>query len=200
MQVKIKKEGKTKNYNIVDSWEDVTLEKFMQLTMEEDVSKTKEVEQTIALLSDLPQTLIKELSLRDVTNIFEKLAELQVQENEMLTTTLTIDGVEYGMHPDLSEITLGEYADIETYVKMGLQKHLPEIMAILFRPIVEKEGGVYTIEAYNGDIKIRAEKMKQMNAEQVQKVLVFFWTFVRLLLVILPLSLTKKKQKNNKKE
>ena len=49
MQVKIKKEGKTKNYNIVDSWEDVTLEKFMQLTMEEDVSKTKEDEQTIAL-------------------------------------------------------------------------------------------------------------------------------------------------------
>ena len=200
MQVKIKKEGKTKNYNIVDSWEDVTLEKFMQLTMEEDVSKTKEVEQTIALLSDLPQTLIKELSLRDVTNIFEKLAELQVQENEMLTTTLTIDGVEYGMHPDLSEITLGEYADIETYVKMGLQKHLPEIMAILFRPIVERENDVYTIEAYDGDIKIRAEKMKQMNAEQVQQVLVFFWTFVRLLLVILPLSLTKKKQKNNKKE
>ena len=136
MQVKIKKEGKTKNYNIVDSWEDVTLEKFMQLNMEEDVTKTKEVEQTIALLSDLPQKLIKELSLRDVINIFEKLAELQVQENEMLTTTLTIDGVEYGMHPDLSEITLGEYADIETYVKMGLQKHLPEIMAILFRPIV----------------------------------------------------------------
>ena len=118
----------------------------------------------------------------------------------MLTTTLTIDGVEYGMHPDLSEITLGEYADIETYVKMGLQKHLPEIMAILFRPIVEKEGDVYTIEAYNGDIKIRAEKMKQMNAEQVQKVLVFFWTFVRLLLVILPLSLIKSNQKNNKKE
>ena len=200
MQVKIKKEGKTKNYNIVDSWEDVTLEKFMQLTMEEDVSKTKEVEQTIALLSDLPQTLIKELSLRDVTNIFEKLAELQVQENEMLTTTLTIDGVEYGMHPDLSEITLGEYADIETYVKMGLQKHLPEIMAILFRPIVERENDVYTIEAYDGDIKIRAEKMKQMNAEQVQKVLVFFWTFVRLLLVILPLSLIKSNQKNNKKE
>ena len=200
MQVKIKKEGKTKNYNIVDSWEDVTLEKFMQLNMEEDVSKTKEVEQTIALLSDLPQKLIKELSLRDVINIFEKLAELQVQENEMLTTTLTIDDVEYGMHPDLSEITLGEYADIETYVKMGLQKHLPEIMAILFRPIVEKEGDVYTIEAYNGDIKIRAEKMKQMNAEQVQKVLVFFWTFVRLLLVILPLSLIKSNQKNNKKE
>ena len=200
MQVKIKKEGKTKNYNIVDSWEDVTLEKFMQLNMEEDVSKTKEVEQTIALLSDLPQKLIKELSLRDVINIFEKLAELQVQENEMLTTTLIIDGVEYGMHPDLSEITLGEYADIETYVKMGLQKHLPEIMAILFRPVVEKEGDVYTIEAYNGDIKIRAEKMKQMNAEQVQKVLVFFWTFVRLLLVILPLSLIKSNQKNKKKE
>ena len=69
MQVKIKKEGKTKNYNIVDSWEDVTLEKFMQLNMEEDVTKTKEVEQTIALLSDLPQTLIKKLKPKRLTSL-----------------------------------------------------------------------------------------------------------------------------------
>ena len=59
MQVKIKKEGKTKNYNIVDSWQDVTLEKFMQLNMEEDVSKTKEVEQTIALYLICHKNLLK---------------------------------------------------------------------------------------------------------------------------------------------
>ena len=95
------------------------------------------------------------------------------------------------MHPDLSEITLGEYADLETFMVGDLKNNLPEIMAILFRPIKEKDGDVYTIEAYDGNIKIRAEKMKKMSAEQVQQVLVFFWTFVRIFIMILPLSLVE---------
>jgi hypothetical protein len=102
------------------------------------------------------------------------MSELQAERNTLLRTELEIDGIEYGMHPDLSEITLGEYADIETFIKDGLQKNLPEMMAVLFRPIIEREEDVYTIAAYDGNIKVRAEKMKKMAAEQVQNVLVFF--------------------------
>ena len=189
MKVKIKKDGKNKNYNIVDSWSDVTLEKFMQLNFDESTSKTKEAEDTLAILSDLPRNIIKELSLKDVSNLFERLSNLQKEHNELLYMTVTIDGVNYGMHPDLSEITLGEYADLETFIKDGLQKNLPNIMAILFRPITAEKNGVYTIEAYDGNIKMRAEEMKKMNAEQVQNALVCFWTFVRIFIKILPLSL-----------
>ena len=35
--------------------------------------------------------------------------------------------VEYGFHPDLDSITLGEYADIETFIKNGIEKNLPEL-------------------------------------------------------------------------
>ncbi len=189
MKVKIKKDGKTKNFNIVESWEDVTLEKFMQLSLDTEKTTTQEVEETIAILSDLPRKLIKELSLRDVSNLFEKVSSIEMQTEGLLTKIIEIDGIEYGMHPDLSEITLGEYADIETFINLGLQKHLPEIMAILFRPVIDKENDAYAIESYNGKITTRAEKMKKMNAEQVQSVLVFFWTFVRVFMAILPLSL-----------
>ena len=200
MKVKIKKQGKVKEFKLINKWSDVTLEKWLKLIDFHNESKTGEALKTIEALSNIPKKLIKQLELKDVAVIMSNIAELQKKQNSSLKRLIEVEGKEYGFHPDLDSITLGEYADIETYVKMGLQKHLPEIMAILFRPIVEKEGDVYTIEAYNGDIKIRAEKMKQMNAEQVQKVLVFFWTFVRLLLVILPLSLIKSNQKNNKKE
>jgi len=189
MKVKIKKDGKSKNYNIVDSWSDVTLEKFMQLNFEESDSKTKEAEETLAILSDLPKELIKQLSLKDVSNLFERVSKLQQEHNVLLQKTFIIDGVKYGMHPDLSEITLGEYADIESFINQGLQQYLPEIMAILYRPITEEKNNIYTIEAYDGNIKLRAEEMKKMNAEQVQSTLVFFWSFVRILLAILPLSL-----------
>jgi hypothetical protein len=62
-------------------------------------------------------------------------------------------------------------------------------MAILYRPIVEENNDVYTIKAYDGDISIRAEEMKQMSAEQVQSALVFFWNFVNVLLMTSGLSL-----------
>ena len=192
MKVKIKKDGKKETYNLIDSWSDVTLEKWMQISQKEDATKTEEAEETIAALSDLPRQLIKELSLRDVTIIMNKIAELQAERETVLRKVIEIDGVEYGMHPDLSEITLGEYADIETFIKEGIQQNLPEMMAVLFRPIIERKNDIYTIEAYTGDIKIRAEEMKKMSAEQVQSCLVFFWHFVMIFLEIMPFCLMER--------
>ena len=177
MKVKIKKEAGTNTYNLVDSWSDVTLEKWMQVIDTETGSKTEEAEGTITALTDIPKKLVKELALKDVAIIMDKVSELQSKQDTVLKKTFEINGIEYGMHPDLSEITLGEYADIETFIKEGLEKNLPEFIAVLFRPITEKNGDAYTIKAYDGEITIRAEEMKKMSAEQVQSVLVFFLAF-----------------------
>ena len=195
MKVKIKKEGKQKNYKLINSWSDVTLEKWMRVIDKETGSKTKEAEETIAAVSDIPKKLIKELPLRDVAIIMNKIAELQSEQDTTLRKTFKIDGIEYGMHPDLSEITLGEYADIETFIKDGLEKNMPEIMAVLFRPITDKtDTGVYTIAAYDGNIKIRAEQFKKMSAEQVQAALFFFSNLGKVFIKILPLFLKERTQ------
>lgn len=198
MKVKIKKEGKQKTYNLIDSWSDVTLEKWMQVIDIETGSKTKEAEETIAAFSDIPKKLVKELSLKDVAVIMGKIAELQAKQETILRKVIEIDGVEYGMHPDLNSITLGEYADIETMIKNGLEQNMPEVMAILFRPITERNGDVYTIEAYNGEISIRAEEMKKMSAEQVQSSLFFFYNLGKELSEILPLYLMELLSKKGK--
>ena len=194
MKVKIKKEGKNETYNLIDSWSDVTLEKWLKVIDSETGSKTEQAEETIAALSDMPKKLVKELALRDVAIIMGKIGELQSKQDTVLKKVFEIDGVEYGMHPDLSEITLGEYADIETLIKEGLEKNMPELMSVLFRPITEKNGSVYTIAAYDGNITIRAEEMKKMSAEQVQSALVFFWHFAKELSEILPSYLMERTQ------
>tara|TARA_R110002153_G_scaffold69366_1_gene183458 strand:+ start:504 stop:1148 length:645 start_codon:yes stop_codon:yes gene_type:complete len=196
MKVKIKKQGKKETYNTINSWSDVTLEKFAELTELSKGSKSKEAEETLAALSDMPRKLIKELSLRDVSIILGKMAELQGEQETILKKTIEIDGKEYGMHPDLSEITLGEYADIETLIKEGIEDNLPELMAILFRPITAKgeSKDVYDIEAYDGKIKIRAEVMKKMSAEQVQSALVFFYGFGMVFLQTMRLYSMEQKQ------
>ena len=182
MKVKIKKDGKKKTYKLIDSWADVNMETWAKVVSLEAGSKVKEAEETIAALSDIPLQLVKSLAIRDVAVIMGKLSELQSESGQSLKKVIEIDGVEYGMHPNLDDITLGEYADIESFIKNGIQNNMPELMAVLFRPIVEKKGDIYAIAAYDGNIAIRAEEMKKMSAENVQSCLVFFWSFANELL------------------
>jgi hypothetical protein len=43
-------------------------------------------------------------------------------------------------------ITLGEYADIEQFIKNGIDKNLPELMSVLYRPIKLKKNDIYIID------------------------------------------------------
>jgi hypothetical protein len=193
MQVNIKKDGKRNTYNLINSWNDVTLEKWAKLITMDSKSKSKEALDTISLLSDIPKKLIKELGINDVSNILNKIAELQKDANSKLRRIIVVDGIEYGFHPDLSEICLGAYADIETYIQAGIENNLAKIMAVLYRPIVEKNGKKYSIIAYNGsEVRMRAEKFKKMKAKDVNSSLVFFWTLGNELSTILPLYLTER--------
>ena len=190
MKVKVKKEGKEKAYKIVDSWSEGTLEKWQQLVLGKKKSKPEEAKETIKALSTLPIKLIEEMALSDVATIFERLSKLQIEGK--LKKVFEIDEVEYGFLPDLDEITLGEWADIEQYIKGGIEKNMHKIMAVLFRPITSKEDKMYSVQAYK-DGRERAEKFKKkMNAEQVQQSLVFFWSLGSELLKILPLFLMQK--------
>tara|TARA_A100001201_G_scaffold125577_2_gene109927 strand:+ start:283 stop:885 length:603 start_codon:yes stop_codon:yes gene_type:complete len=200
MKVKIKKNGKTKKYKVIESWADVTLEKWVKLIALKEKVKSEEALETISVISDIPKKLIKELSIQDVAAIMKYIGELQLEENSSLHQIITIDGKQYGFHPNLEDLTLGEYADIETFIQNGIKEKMPEIMAILYRPIVEKEKDVYAIEAYDGNIRVRAELMKKMTAEQVQGALVFFYNFVSNFLRIMLLYLTERTTQMIKKK
>jgi len=193
MRVKINKGGKQKKFKLIDKWSDVTLENWIKLVENKSSSKTKEARKTIAALSNIPTELIDQLSLSDVAIMMQKVSELQQGDDAAFRRLITIDNKEYGFHPNLDEITLGEYADLETFIRADIQKSLPEVMAILYRPVTEKgDNGVYTIQAYDGNIRIRAEQMKKMSAEEVHNALVFFYLLGREFLASMPSVLTDK--------
>ena len=192
MKVKIKKQGKTESFNLINSWSDVNLSTWLQLIDFETGTKTEEATETIAALSDIPKKLIKELSLSDVAVIMSKVGELQQEQDTKLKRIIEINDVEYGFHPDLDSISLGEYADIEQFIKNGIDSSLPELMSVLYRPVKLKKNDIYIIDSYDGDIRLRAEEMKLMSAEQVQSALVFFYTLGKVLSEIMPLYLMER--------
>tara|TARA_R100000781_G_scaffold857_1_gene1442 strand:+ start:1945 stop:2586 length:642 start_codon:yes stop_codon:yes gene_type:complete len=195
MKVNISKNGKKESYTLIDNWSDVTLEKWASIIAIKEKSTTKEALETITALSDIPRKLVSQLAVTDVANIMTKLAEMQKSSNNNLKNIIEIEGMEYAFHPDLERITLGEYADLESFITDGVEKNLANIMAILYRPITKKVKENYLIQAYDGQISLRAEAMKKMKAEDVHSALVFFWTFAKTLSTILPLCLADRVQK-----
>jgi hypothetical protein len=188
MKVKIKDKGKIKEFKLINSWEDVTLDSWTKLINHKSKSKSKEALTLISELSNIPKDIINKLDLSTIAIIMGRIGKLQSEADNKLTRIIEIDGKRYGFHPDLDSLTLGEYADIETFIKMDIDQHLPEVMAILYRPIVEEKNNIYTIEPYDGEIKMRTEEMKKMSSQQVQNALVFFYLFARTFVKTMGLS------------
>ena len=195
MKVKIKKEGKVNNYNLIKSWDDVTLDKWVKLISKKEKTKSEEALNTINVLSDIPKKVIEELSIENISVILKRITYLQQEDNSKLKKIFKLNDIDYGFHPNLEEITLGEYADIETYLKNGIENNLTELMAVLYRPITERDGKDYSIEAYGiSDTRMRAKKLEKMKASDVNNALVFFWGLGKELLIILQQFLMEQNQ------
>ena len=61
---------------------------------------------------------------------------------------ITIDGVEYGFEPNLSEISYGAYLDLGKLNTIEINNDWQKVMAILYRPIKRKMGKLYELEPY----------------------------------------------------
>lgn len=100
--------------------------------------------------------------------------------------TFRLDGRLFGFIPDMDLLTMREHVDAETWAqeiwKGGKVNwtHMPQLMAVLFRPVTAQLGQYYDIEKYSMESAKRyVETIKSMRMSQVQGVLVFFSTIAR---------------------
>ena len=185
MRISIDNKGKKESFTLINSWSDVTVEKYARLVKYYNLSGSQRSINTIGLFTDIPKKLIKQIDVISLGKILESIYELQSKHTDVYAHSFTHKGIEYGMIPDLSTITLGEYADLETFLTGELVDNLCDIASVLFRPITERYEGGYTIESYDlPSAKIRSKLFKDLSVAQVQAALVFFWSFASGLLAV----------------
>ena len=80
--------------------------------------------------------------------------------------------VEFGMIPDIQNISFGEYIDLENYISDW--KNMHKAMAVLFRPITSHAKDMYDIEEYEGSKKY-AHYMRHMPVSVALGAVVFFY-------------------------
>jgi hypothetical protein len=141
----------------------------------EDLNAIEMQKRVIELLTSVDRATIDLFKMSDLESVYGKLLSLSRREDK-LHRFVTIEGVKYGFHPNLSEISTGEFADLDTLCQ-DFNDNLHLIMAILYRKVTIEKYGKYQIEDYSGEVEARAELFRsKLPANVVNGAMVFFWT------------------------
>jgi hypothetical protein len=140
---------------IPTEWKDIQLGKW--LLIQKDLENYKdEVDAQMGILihhfTGLEFDDIVQLTKDSYDTMKTKIESFPNPEELELQRFITIDGVEYGFEPNLSNIAYGAYVDITQYQSITIDKNWSKIMSILYRPVTKKLKDLYEIEPYSGNI------------------------------------------------
>ena len=139
---------------VPDSLADITVKQYKLLAdLKLDEKSTEWIVEAICIMCKLSKEETNQLTIPEMERISVIIGRINDADgqDEKLVTKLDYKGKRYGFHPNLSKLTVGEFADLETYCSQGLFDNLGYIISILYRPIKTESGDFYTIESYKGD-------------------------------------------------
>ena len=163
---------------IPDKWSDITIatyQKYVKIQEAKGSEKNK-VLKSLALLCDTTTAVVKKMAYKDLLEIMaiiKKMVDTEPDKQEF-RKRFVFNKEEYGFVPNLSNITTGEYIDLETYCKEPIE-NLHIIMSILYRKITFKRNERYAIENYNPD-EFKEELFKDCPMDIALNSLGFFLT------------------------
>ena len=108
----------------------------------------------IEIFCNLDAKSVRLLKISDADRVVDIINNMFEAKPDLIRT-FKIGGVDYGMIPNLDDISLGEYIDLDTYI--GDWQNMQIAMNVLYRPISKKIGEKYTIVEYDVDAKEKLE-------------------------------------------
>ena len=159
------------NINVPTELNEITLKQYQKFLKVQDSSKDNNFIQTkmIEIFCRVKPQDALSIKLSDANRIANLISNM-FEEKPDLVKSFYLGGVEYGFVPDLDEITLGEYIDLDTY--MGDWENIHTAMNVLYRPIKQKLSDKYLIKDYNVETK---DLLLHMPMDAVFGSIIFFY-------------------------
>tara|TARA_R110000744_G_scaffold56031_2_gene118232 strand:+ start:9573 stop:10289 length:717 start_codon:yes stop_codon:yes gene_type:complete len=174
----IKKHFMQIEVTIPSSLKEVSLKDYQKFLLIENPNK----DDLLKCILNINTKELGKIKDKDVDYLTTHIDKLFNQDHKFIPT-FTLDGTLYGFIPNLDEITYGENKDITSYINEWGNMH--KAMAVLFRPIKQKQGSKYLIHEYEGSHKY-SEVMKKMPLSVVLGAMVFFYNLTNALLKSMP--------------
>ena len=122
----------------------------------------------IEIFCKMPLDEVMRLKFNDSEFIVKTLTEMFEQKPKLVKTFKL--NKEYGFHPQLDDLTLGEYIDLDTFI--GDWENIEKAMAVLYRPVVNKLKDKYIIEDYKVG---KDQEILDMPMDAVLSSIFFLW-------------------------
>jgi hypothetical protein len=135
------------NITIPTSLEDITLRQYKKfLKLQEKVKDEKLLNaKMIEIFCGIKLEQVMLLKLSDSQEIIDLLLKV-FESKPSLVSKFKLNGIEYGFHPELDDLTLGEYIDLDTFI--GDWDNMEKAMNVLYRPVLVKMKDKYSIDSY----------------------------------------------------
>ena len=172
---------------IPENLSEITLGQYQKFLSIEDPNN----EDILLCFLDLSIDEINNIPLKDVEDITKMIMGCFENRQDVFKQTFKLNGINFGFIPNLDDITYGENKDITSYINDW--EKMNKAMAVLYRPIEQKQGNKYRIEDYKGS-HVYSELMKQMPLDVVFGSMVFFYNLTNELLKAIPNYLQKEIQ------
>ena len=153
------------------SLSEITLRQYKHfLRIEKEATSDKFIQaKMIEIFCDVPLEKVILLKLKDSEEIIQILSELFDSKPD-LVKTFKIGKTQYGFHPQLDDLTLGEYIDLDIFI--GDWDNMEKAMNVLYRPTLVKMKGKYIIEEYIVD---NHEALLDMPMDAAMSAIFFLW-------------------------
>lgn len=159
------------NIEIPTKLSDITLgqyKRFLNIQKQTEESHFLNAK-AIEIFCDIELKNVMRLKMADFDKITNRINSL-FEQKPKLVQRFKIDSVEYGFHPQLDELTLGEYIDVDTYIADW--ENMEKTMNVLYRPIENKLKDRYSIKEYNVDT---SANLLDMPMDAVLSSIFFLW-------------------------
>tara|TARA_R110002074_G_scaffold240506_6_gene412253 strand:+ start:3548 stop:4294 length:747 start_codon:yes stop_codon:yes gene_type:complete len=137
------------------------------------------VHKLLEIFLGLKLTDVRSMKVKDINFFIDKIVKV-LNTKPKFKKRWKYGNVEFGLIPDIENMSFGEYIDIES--SFADHKNWHKALAVLYRPITKTFKDTYEIMEYKGDDEFH-EAMKYCSLEIALGVQVFFWKLERELLL-----------------
>jgi len=179
---------------VPESLDEINLDqyqRFIKLNTKENEGSSFLMQKMIEIFCNLDLKDIAKIKYSSVQTITQKLNHVFSKKTKLIDR-FKLGDTDFGFIPDLDNMTLGEYIDLDTY--FGDWDNMHKAMSVLYRPIKNSRGDLYNIEDYDGTKY--SDVLKHMPLDVVFGSIFFFYNLSSELLTA-TLNYLEKETENN---
>ena len=137
----------------------LTIEKYQKI--QSNPSKYEDLTEMMGLYLDIDSKILRDVPVEQI-NIVQSLLSTHIEppKTEEIVFVFEFEGVKYGLENDWSNMTWGQWTDLEVFSQEDkIKNNIHVIMSLLYRPVESQKGTEYKLVKFkSSEVMDRAKK------------------------------------------